>query len=143
MYCKYKGYKKEITLKSIEDLQSLHRNIKPLMDDYPINDSILNPRRLDILISVDKVTNKESNILGTLMLGIHNNVIKNDIDNGLFYEKDNKTYKLRFCHHCVKQLKCGITKCSGCCNAYYCNKTCQIDDWKKHKERCDLEYEIK
>jgi len=29
-----------------------------------------------------------------------------------------------------------LLRCSRCCAAYYCNTTCQREDWCEHKKRC-------
>lgn len=34
--------------------------------------------------------------------------------------------------------KIATTKCTGCKNVYYCNRTCQKKDWKTHKPSCKM-----
>jgi hypothetical protein len=40
------------------------------------------------------------------------------------------------CSNCGKYWEKEFKKCSGCRNTYYCNKTCQVEDWKNHKHMC-------
>jgi hypothetical protein len=46
----------------------------------------------------------------------------------------------KFCGHCgTMEKRVGGTKllqCKQCRRAYYCNKECQVDDWKSHKKEC-------
>jgi hypothetical protein len=44
--------------------------------------------------------------------------------------------KKRSCHHCEKvetpMDKALLMRCQRCKTIYYCNKECQINDWKSH-----------
>mmetsp|Transcript_28763 Transcript_28763/g.46551 ORF Transcript_28763/g.46551 Transcript_28763/m.46551 type:complete len:245 (-) Transcript_28763:1057-1791(-) len=43
--------------------------------------------------------------------------------------------RLSYCRACGKLCKC--KKCSRCRVAFYCNKACMVNDWKKrHKQEC-------
>jgi hypothetical protein len=54
-------------------------------------------------------------------------------DGSRLYDK-----KLRRCANCEKGEPDGIqmSKCSRCKVVYYCNRDCQMADWKMHKKRC-------
>ena len=44
------------------------------------------------------------------------------------------------CAACLKRLNGNGKKCTKCKSVYYCNKECQIKDWKeKHKMDCVCE----
>ncbi|RPD59233.1 hypothetical protein L226DRAFT_465268 [Lentinus tigrinus ALCF2SS1-7] len=45
---------------------------------------------------------------------------------------------LRRCHKCGRAPEEGerLRRCSGCFHVLYCSKTCQKDDWKRHKPVC-------
>jgi hypothetical protein len=43
------------------------------------------------------------------------------------------------CHHCEKNETLGgakLMKCQRCKLPYFCNKVCQVADWKRHKKTC-------
>lgn len=42
---------------------------------------------------------------------------------------------IKFCIFCGKH-NLNMKTCSSCKLAYYCNKECQIKDWKIHKLEC-------
>jgi hypothetical protein len=47
---------------------------------------------------------------------------------------------LKICRHCEKCETLDGTKlmkCQRCKVTYYCNRACQVADWKKHKELCN------
>jgi hypothetical protein len=50
-----------------------------------------------------------------------------------------KTMQARYCGHCGKWSSLGddidCNKCA-CSKVYYCNATCQREDWKRHKKVC-------
>jgi hypothetical protein len=54
-------------------------------------------------------------------------------DGSRLYDK-----KLRVCAKCQKGEPDGIqmSKCSRCKVVYYCNRECQVADWKVHKKKC-------
>jgi len=62
----------------------------------------------------------------------------------LFTEKEKKKERKKMkglckqvCNHCGYMAKKGELKCcGGCKKAWYCNKTCQRNDWKGHKKVC-------
>jgi hypothetical protein len=41
----------------------------------------------------------------------------------------------RHCNRCHK-IALGLLKCTRCAQVYYCNRSCQKKDWKKHKLWC-------
>lgn len=43
-----------------------------------------------------------------------------------------------FCSSCSRR-ECS-SRCSKCKNAYYCNRKCQLADWKHHKQTCCKQY---
>lgn len=45
----------------------------------------------------------------------------------------------RFCGGCNKQLNNLSSGCSRCKKTYYCNRECQLDHWKVHKNYCVAE----
>lgn len=45
----------------------------------------------------------------------------------------NRDQRMSKCRYCKKSAK---RRCSGCQRAWYCNRTCQKADWKKHKLDC-------
>jgi hypothetical protein len=52
---------------------------------------------------------------------------------------DYKSVVFKTCNHCGKNETLGGTKlmkCQRCKLFYYCNKVCQVADWKKHKRAC-------
>lgn len=53
----------------------------------------------------------------------------------------NINYKDKFCFSCTKRSK-NLLKCAKCKNVYYCNRDCQVKDWKSHKEICGKEATI-
>ena len=140
MYCLYKNHNLPIFYNNISDFQKLYESVKPNIDKYSIKSLSDLHKKIKNLFLCDAFPDREWMIIAELIMGIHNNVVKNDATTGFFYEKNNnKTkFKLRFCHHCVKQLKSGDIKCAGCCNTYYCDKKCQKNDWKNHKIKCYL-----
>ena len=53
--------------------------------------------------------------------------------------KESLKAKINFnksCNNCGKSWEKEFKRCGGCKNTYYCNKTCQIEDWKTHKHFC-------
>jgi tetratricopeptide (TPR) repeat protein len=55
-------------------------------------------------------------------------------------EEDPKSSKYA-CLNCKKpDRRDGIilSKCTGCMNAAYCSKECQLQDWKNHKKSCKM-----
>lgn len=43
--------------------------------------------------------------------------------------------KKYFCTNCNNK-ETALDRCGGCKNARYCNRKCQKEDWKNHKEKC-------
>ena len=52
--------------------------------------------------------------------------------------KEMKHGKMHFCWYANKRVK----KCSGCRWAYYCCRTCQRSDWKRHREICNPDFQL-
>jgi hypothetical protein len=53
--------------------------------------------------------------------------------------KGNKYADLKVCNHCLKSETLDgakVMKCQRCKVAYYCNKVCQVANWKSHKKVC-------
>ena len=118
------------------------------------NDNIITPEMFNKFVKIgDKNKNLSINYerFGFIMLRytnylIDNNYINNDNKNGItiqeldnIYEKYNyitintlKT-KFRYCAEC--NIKCS-QKCLFCGLVFYCDKSHQLGDWKRHKELC-------
>ena len=41
-----------------------------------------------------------------------------------------------YCGACFKSLDGLGKKCTKCKSVYYCNKECQVNDWKRHRKEC-------
>jgi len=118
------------------------------------NDNIITPEMFNTFVKIGhKNTSINYNMFGLLMLRytnylIDNNYINNDDKNGIriqeldsIYQKyDNKyitinTLKTKFRCCAVCNIKC-LKKCLFCGLSFYCDKSHQLDDWKRHKILC-------
>jgi len=54
------------------------------------------------------------------------------------WEGLNKKIGNRFCNRCNCSNK-KLQICTGCYKVYYCDQTCQLDNWNSHKEDCKRE----
>ena len=118
------------------------------------SDNIITPEMFNTFVKIgNKNTSINYNMFGLLMLRytnylIDNNYINNDDKNGIriqeldsIYQKyDNKyitinTLKTKFRCCAVCNIKC-LKKCLFCGLAFYCDKSHQLDDWKRHKILC-------
>ena len=61
------------------------------------------------------------------------NVHKDNIDDGISPPSHDITHVCFFCH---KKPENALQKCTNCFTAEYCNRKCQKEDWKKHKNNC-------
>jgi hypothetical protein len=50
---------------------------------------------------------------------------------------------VHFCCHCSQSIQGNVLKCGGCFTSWYCNATCQGNDWPKHKAECKVETKTK
>jgi len=57
----------------------------------------------------------------------------------LYSEAKETLNKMGACRHC-NQMKehSALMECSRCEGAQYCSKECQVVDWPRHKEYCDV-----
>ena len=51
--------------------------------------------------------------------------------------KINQTDRDYLCSYCLKRHENKLKCCKRCKDAHYCNRECQINDWEKHKKRCN------
>jgi hypothetical protein len=119
------------------------------------NDNIITPEMFNKFVKIgDKNKNSSINYerFGFFMLRftnylIDNNYINNDDKNGItiqeldsIYENNNNymtinTSKTKFRRCAVCNIKCS-QKCLFCGLIFYCDKSHQLNDWKRHKELC-------
>ena len=119
------------------------------------NDNIITPEMFNKFVKIgDKNKNLSINYerFGFFMLRftnylIDNNYINNDDKNGItiqeldtIYENNNNymtinTSKTKFRRCAVCNIKC-LQKCLYCGLIFYCDKSHQLNDWKRHKELC-------
>jgi hypothetical protein len=117
-------------------------------------DNIITPEMFNKFVKIgNENTRIDYKMFGLMMLKytnylIDNNYINNDDKNGItiqeldkIYEKYHNNYiiintlktKFRCCAVC--NIKCS-TKCLFCGIVFYCDKSHQLNDWKRHKELC-------
>ena len=46
-------------------------------------------------------------------------------------------FKGKHCDNCLMEDN-SLKKCLKCLRMYYCDKNCQINDWKYHKKECKI-----
>jgi hypothetical protein len=55
---------------------------------------------------------------------------------------DNGSYYIKTCQHCAKREtpldNAKLMTCQRCKVTYYCNRECQVADWKSHKKQCTV-----
>lgn len=115
-------------------------------DIYDPNESFV----LRFMVKIDHdlaKQNKDDGVTQTLIIGRHayktvkpiyddnGKELKGDIHtgSGKTLQLNNKNVVL--CNNCSAKLK-HHKKCSGCLSVAYCDKKCQIVDWKAHKLAC-------
>ena len=119
-------------------------------------DNIITPEMFNKFVKIgdkNKNTSIDYHRFGLMTLSytnylIDNNYIKNDDKNGItiqeldnIYDNHNNDFmiintsktKFRCCAVC--NIKC-LKKCLFCGIAFYCDKSHQLNDWKRHKELC-------
>lgn len=65
-----------------------------------------------------------------------NSIMRNIMGNGVASNIINNNEHIPICIYCDEPNK-KARLCSGCDIVYYCNNTCQTQDWKNHKNLCD------
>ena len=116
------------------------------------SDNIITPKMFNTFVKIgNENTIIDYYMFGLMMLRytnylIDNNYIINDDKNGItmqeldsIYENNNymiiNTSKTKFKYCAVCNIKCS-KKCLFCGMIFYCDKSHQLNDWKRHKELC-------
>eukprot|EP01084_Bolivina_argentea_P031802 58852_1 len=88
---------------------------------------------------VDKVQIKVENVHSQDIIIVKTEPIDMDIEQDIDMDKDESEAErvMLNCSNCCVDLRNkDVWRCSKCKLSFYCNKKCQLDNWKIHKMRC-------